>query len=219
MKFAYYHFVVLQTVCRWLRSWGVLKWDVRGISSLPPAGTPFVLVVNHIKWHDILVVAGSIPLTHIPYWLAKAELFTPVTSWWFRGMQAISVRRGQNDTGAIDAAVDALRAGHIMIVFPEGHRSGNGQLQKGRGGAVRMALRAGVPIVPVGMYGVENGITAPVTITYGHAWQPVSQSGVIDIDPVEMTTLTDTMMCHIAALIPMSHHGYYAGQVSVTDRP
>ena len=76
MKFAYYHFVFLQAVCGLLRRWGILKWDVRGIADLPPAGTPFVLVVNHIKWHDILVVAGSIPLTHIPYWLAKAELFT-----------------------------------------------------------------------------------------------------------------------------------------------
>jgi 1-acyl-sn-glycerol-3-phosphate acyltransferase len=219
MKFAYYHFVFIQAVCGLLRRWGILKWDVRGIADLPPAGTPFVLVVNHIKWHDILVVAGSIPLTHIPYWLAKAELFTPVTRWWFRGMQAIPVRRGQNDTGAIDSAVASLHAGHIMIVFPEGHRSGNGKLQKGRGGAVRMALRAGVPIVPVGMHGVEHGITAPVTITYGKAWQPVSASGVINIDPVEMTALTDTMMCHIAALIPSTHHGYYAAQVNATDRP
>lgn len=219
MKFAYRHFVVIQTICRWLRAWGILKWDVRGIAQLPPPGTPFVLVVNHIKWHDILVVAGTIPLTHIPFWLAKAELFTPFTRWWFNGMQAIPVRRGQNDTGAIDAAVAALQAGHIMIVFPEGHRSGNGKLQKGRGGAVRMALRAGVPIVPVGLYGVEKGISAPITITYGPAWQPHAQSGVIDIEPNEMTALTDEMMCHIAALIPAEYHGYYAQTRDVSDHP
>lgn len=210
MKFAYRHFVFIQTICRWLRSWGILHWDVHGIAQLPPAGTPFVLVVNHIKWHDILVVAGTIPLTHIPYWLAKAELFTPLTRWWFTGMQAIPVRRGQNDTGAIDAAVAALKAGHIMIVFPEGHRSGTGKLQKGRGGAVRMALRAGVPIVPVGLYGVEKGIRAPIRITYGPAWTPHAQSGVIDIDPVEMNALTDEMMQHIAALLPPEYHGHYA---------
>ena len=219
MKFAYYHFVFIQTICGWLRALGVLKWDVRTVTNLLPPGTPFVLVVNHVKWHDILVVACTTPLTHIPYWLAKADLFTPLTRWWFRGMQAIAVRRGQNDTGAIDAAVATLSAGNIMVVFPEGHRSGNGKLQKGRGGAVRMALRAGVPIIPVGIHGVEKGITAPITITYGEPWLPHSQSGVIDIEPNEMTELTDEMMRRIAALIPAEYHGYYAEQMTTTARP
>ncbi len=219
MKFAYYHFVFLQFVCGWLRQWGILNWNVVSLSNLPPAGTPFVLVVNHVKWHDILVVAGTIPLTHIPYWLAKADLFNPLTRWWFRGMQAIAVRRGQSDKAALDAAVDTLRAGHLMVVFPEGHRSGTGKLQKGRGGAVRMALRAGVPIVPVGIHGVEHGIRAPITITYGTPWQPHSQSGVIDIDPTEMTNLTDEMMRHIAALIPAKYHGHYAEQMAMRDHP
>jgi len=218
--FAYRHFVFLQWVCGWLRRWGVLKWQVRGLDRLPAPGTPCVIVVNHIKWHDILLVAGTIPLTHIPYWLAKAELFTPITTWWFRGIQAIAVRRGQSDTGAIDAAVAVLKQGNVMIVFPEGHRSGTGGLQKGRGGAVRMALRAGVPIVPVAIQGVEAGMGAPATITYGPAWQPVSQSGVQNIDPDEMTELTDTMMIQIARLLPPQYHGYYAGRVDeLTGHP
>lgn len=208
--FAYRHFVFLQTITGILRRLGVLKWTVVGHEHLPPKGQPFVLIVNHVKWHDILVVAGSIPLTHIPYWLAKSELFKPVLGWWLRNMQAISVKRGQSDSAALDAAVASLKQNHVMIVFPEGHRSGTGKLQKGRGGAVRMALRAGVPIVPVAIHGVEKGIGAPITITYGKAWQPVSKSGVINIDPDEMTALTDEMMCHIAELLPNKYHGYYA---------
>ncbi len=208
--FAYRHFVFLQTVTGILRRLGILKWTVVGRENLPPKGQPFVLIVNHVKWHDILVVAGTIPLTHIPYWLAKSELFKPVLGWWLRSMQAIAVKRGQSDTAALDAAVETLKQNHIMIVFPEGHRSGTGKLQKGRGGAVRMALRAGVPIIPVAIHGVEKGIGAPITIAYGKAWQPVSQSGVINIDPDEMTTLTDEMMCHIAEMLPVAYHGYYA---------
>lgn len=208
--FAYRHFVFLQTITNFLRRIGVLKWTVVGREHLPPPGQPFVLIVNHIKWHDIMVVAGTIPLTHIPYWLAKSELFKPVLGWWLRSMQAIAVKRGQSDSAALDAAVETLKQNHIMIVFPEGHRSGTGKLQKGRGGAVRMALRAGVPIVPVAIHGVEKGIGAPITITYGKAWQPVSHSGVINIDPDEMTALTDEMMCHIAEMLPHEYHGYYA---------
>jgi 1-acyl-sn-glycerol-3-phosphate acyltransferase len=211
--FAYRHFVVIRWLCDRLRAWGIFHWSVSGVENLPPAGTPFVMVVNHIRWHDMLTIAGTIPLTHIPHWLAKAELFMPLSSWWFRGMQAIPVKRGQNDTGAIDAAVATLRQGNIMIVFPEGHRSGNGQLQKGRGGAMRMALRAGVPIVPVAIQGVEKGLRSPIAIAYGKPWLPVSQSGVDDIDPTEMTALTDDMMCHIAAMLPAEYHGYYAGRV------
>ncbi|MBM4412809.1 MAG: 1-acyl-sn-glycerol-3-phosphate acyltransferase [Chloroflexi bacterium] len=208
--FAYRHFVFLQTITAFLRNLGVLKWKVVGKEALPHEGTPFVMIVNHVKWHDILVVAGTVPLTHIPYWLAKSELFKPVLGWWLRSMQAIAVKRGQSDTAALDAAVDTLKNNNIMIVFPEGHRSGNGKLQKGRGGAVRMAVRAGVPIVPVAICGVEKGIGAPITITYGKPWQPVSKSGVLNIDPDEMTALTDEMMCHIAEMLPVEYHGYYA---------
>lgn len=211
--FAYRHFVFLQTVTGILRQLGILKWTVLGRENLPPQGQPFVLIVNHVKWHDIMVVAGTIPLTHIPYWLAKSELFKPVLGWWLRSMQAIAVKRGQSDSAALDAAVETLKQNHIMIVFPEGHRSGNGKLQKGRGGAVRMALRAGVPIVPVAIQGVEKGIGAPITITYGKAWQPISQSGVINIDPDEMTALTDEMMCHIAEMLPAEYHGYYTNMM------
>jgi 1-acyl-sn-glycerol-3-phosphate acyltransferase len=222
--FAYRHFVFLQTITGMLRRLGVLKWSVVGREHLPPKGQPFVLIVNHVKWHDILVVAGTIPLTHIPYWLAKSELFKPVLGWWLTSMQAISVKRGQSDSAALDAAVASLKQNHVMIVFPEGHRSGTGKLQKGRGGAVRMALRAGVPIVPVAIHGVEKGMGAPITITYGKAWQPVSQSGVINIDPDEMTALTDEMMCRIAEMLPSEYHGYYAEMMQqrhneLIDRP
>ncbi|MFM2308177.1 MAG: hypothetical protein RLY87_297 [Chloroflexota bacterium] len=216
--FAYRHFAFIHWLSAILRRWGVFRWQVNGVADLPPAGSPFVLVVNHIKWSDIWLVAATIPLTHIPHWLAKAELFGPLTRWWFNGMQAIPVRRGQNDTGAIDMAVATLKAGNIMIVFPEGTRSGTGKLKKGRGGAMRMALRAGVPIVPVGITGVEGGLRAPATITYGKAWQPVAQSGVDTIDPEEMTALTDDMMRHIAALLPPEYHGYYA-QESTPHHP
>lgn len=207
--FAYRHFAFLQWFTALFRSWGWLRWEVRGLENLPARGHGFVLVVNHITWTDIWLVAGTIPLTHIPHWLAKAELFGPLTGWWFRGMQAIPVRRGQSDAAAMDQAVAALRSGQILIVFPEGTRSRTGQLGKGRGGAVRMALRAGVPLVPVALTGVENGITAPATITYGKPWQPVSQSGVDTIEPDEMTALTDEMMQRIAALLPPEYHGRY----------
>ena len=161
-----------------------------------------------------LIAANSISQsefdqTQEAFELAKSELFKPVLGWWLTSMQAISVKRGQSDSAALDAAVASLKQNHVMIVFPEGHRSGTGKLQKGRGGAVRMALRAGVPIVPVAIHGVEKGIGAPITITYGKAWQPISQSGVINIDPDEMTALTDEMMCHIAEMLPAEYHGYY----------
>ncbi len=61
--FAYRHFVVIRWLCDRLRAWGVFHWSVSGVENLPPAGTPFVMVVNHIRWHDMLTIAGTIP-TH-----------------------------------------------------------------------------------------------------------------------------------------------------------
>jgi 1-acyl-sn-glycerol-3-phosphate acyltransferase len=118
--FAYRHFAFLQWFTGLFRSWKWLRWQVSGLDNLPACSSGFVLVVNHITWTDIWLVAATLPLTHIPHWLAKAELFGPVTGWWFRGMQAIPVRRGQSDSTAMDQAVAALKAGHILIVFPEG---------------------------------------------------------------------------------------------------
>ena len=105
---------------------------------------------------------GAVVPRHIAFW-AKAEYFngTGVSGWAFKklmhGLGAIEVNRegGRAALTALDAAVPALRAGDLVGVYPEGTRSPDGRLYRGRTGAARLALLAEVPIIPVGVLGTE----------------------------------------------------------------
>jgi 1-acyl-sn-glycerol-3-phosphate acyltransferase len=141
-----------------------------------------VLAVNHLNWTDIHIIGASMPLSHRPWWLAKVELFSGrLVSWWFREMQCIPVRRGKRDLAALAAAEEALRAGAPLMIFPEGHRSDTGQLQEGKGGAVRLAVRSGCPIVPIAVFGTEAGLKGaatrkPILVRIGTPYTPVVEN-------------------------------------------
>src|SRR4029077_17215084 len=106
---------------------------------------------------------GAVVPRHIAFW-AKAEYFngTGVRGWAFKtlmnGLGAIEVNRegGRAALTALDAAIPALRSGDLVGVYPEGTRSPDGRLYRGRTGAARLALLAGVPVIPVGVIGTEK---------------------------------------------------------------
>lgn len=189
------------------------NWTIEGREHLPPRPQGVILAVNHLHWNDILIVGASLPLSHRPWWIAKVELFNhPIVAWWFRQMRVIPIKRGKRDMAALEAAEEALKQGVVLIVFPEGHRSDTGQLQPGRGGAVRLAVRTGCPIVPVAIWGTEAGIGAtwrrhPIAIRFGEPYHPQVEGNTIPFD--RMNELTDEMMLRIAALMPERYWGHY----------
>jgi 1-acyl-sn-glycerol-3-phosphate acyltransferase len=135
------------------------NWKVEGLENLPPRGQGMILAINHLHWLDILIIGASLPLSHRPSWIAKVEIFiNRAIAWWFREMMVIPIKRGQRDLTALAAAEAALKRGAVLIIFPEGHRSPEGGLLEGRGGAIRLAVRTGCPIVPIAIWGTEGGL-------------------------------------------------------------
>ncbi|MFN8505717.1 lysophospholipid acyltransferase family protein [Kouleothrix sp.] len=204
--------------CIWLplnivrRVWW--NWKVEGVENLPPRGQGMIVVVNHIHWTDIHILGASLPLSHRPWWIAKIEMFlNPVVTWWLRQMQVIPIKRGKRDMAAMDAAEDALKSGAVLIVFPEGHRSRDGGLIEGRGGAVRLAVRTEVPIVPVAVWGTERGLAgaarrAPIRLKIGPPYYVGLQPNAkIPMD--RMAELTDEVMLRIGELLPSEYWGIY----------
>jgi len=144
-------------------SWPLLHWvfrlRARGIENLPANGG-FVLACNHVSSFD------PWPLG-LPLWprrwlrfMAKSELY-----WWplklvIDGAGAFPVRRGQRDVQAIETAVSLARAGYPVAMFPEGTRRRKGLVKKHearpRSGAARIALEAGVPLVPAAVAGTDG---------------------------------------------------------------
>jgi 1-acyl-sn-glycerol-3-phosphate acyltransferase len=203
-----------------MRRIGWFRWSVEGLERLPPRESGgMIVVMNHVNQMDIPVIGALLPFRYQLSWLGKAELFRhPFIRWLLHTMQVIPIRRGRRDAAAMEAVVNALRGGAVLLIFPEGTRSHNGVLRAGRGGAVRMALQAGVPIVPIAVVGTEHGFGGslrrrPVHMRIGQPYMVVPNPDG-SVPSALMDQLTDEMMGRIAALLPPERRGPYAARLS-----
>lgn len=200
-----------------------LGWrpTVDGLEYLPETGGA-IFAGNHLSVADELFLGTVVP-RHIAFW-AKSEYFTGtgfrgwLTKTVIGGLGAIPVERagGRAALSAFDSAIPALKAGELVAVYPEGTRSPDGRLYRGRTGAVRLALAAGVPVIPVGMIGTDRiqpiGARMPrpgagkVTIRFG---KPLDFTGRSD-DRTSLREMTDEVMSEIQRLTGQEYVPRYA---------
>jgi 1-acyl-sn-glycerol-3-phosphate acyltransferase len=130
------------------------RWCVKGRKNIPARGAA-ILAPNHIADCDPPFVGLSV---HRPLWfMAKRELFDiPVLGKLIAFAQAFPVDRDAPDRAALKRAEELLKAGQIVVVFPEGRLSQSGELQPILPGALMLALRAKVPVIPVGIAGTNQ---------------------------------------------------------------
>jgi len=113
-----------------------------------------LFIANHISNVDIWALGNVLPLR--TRFVVKQELFRiPVLGWAMRAAGFISINRGNRAEAirSLNRAAETIRGGHPVILFPEGTRSRSGRLQPFKKGAFHLALRAGVPIIPVAIRG------------------------------------------------------------------
>jgi 1-acyl-sn-glycerol-3-phosphate acyltransferase len=141
-----------------------------GVEHVPEGG--FVLAANHISSVDPFILGMPLyPRRYIRY-MAKAELFNRWLAPAMRGIGTFPVRRGEVDTDALRTALDLLRKGEIVGMFPEGTRAQKGLRKKfeptPHSGTARIALAAGVPLVPAAIRGTERVLSADrVVVAFG----------------------------------------------------
>jgi len=127
--------------------------EIEGLEHIDPV-RPQLLVANHSGLHDILSLAGHLPIQF--RWVAKKSLFNvPFMGWHMRRSGYIPIDRENPRESAKTIAADAkiIQGGINAIAFPEGTRSRDGELGRFRGGAFALALQTGVPLVPVALEG------------------------------------------------------------------
>ena len=180
---------------------GLLRERIRGLEHIPEGG--FVLAPNHVSNLDPWPLGMPLWPRRQLHWMAKSELYKPVIGTLISWGGAFPVRRGERDEAAIETAVERVKAGEIVVIFPEGTRKEKGLIKRHearpRTGAARVALRAGAPLVPAAIGGTDRLLRlGPLRVAYG---PPVDLSGLNGADEREAAKVaTDRLMADIAKL-------------------
>jgi 1-acyl-sn-glycerol-3-phosphate acyltransferase len=157
------------------------RWD-----GVPPADPrrPFVVVSNHESFADILL------LSHLPWemkWLSKAEIMRiPFIGWCMKLAGDIPIWRGKMDSarGAMATALDVLKTRVSVMIFPEGTRSPTDTMLPFKDGAFRLAIEAGVAVLPLVVTGTRDALAK-------HDWRMnPARATVTVLEPIETTGLT-----------------------------
>lgn len=171
-------------------------WRIIGKENIP--ADPYIIVANHSSATDPLYVVCSQNPKRMYSVLAKREVLQwPVIGYLLSRIGVIPVDRDGSDTGVVMAMMKKLKNGGSLLLFPEGTRMKNGERQPAKGGAVLLASRCNVPIVPV-YISTRKKFLRPVTIIFGKPYAP--QPSAKKVSEEEMAALNLDMMDRCYAL-------------------
>ena len=194
-----------------------LKFDFKGEENVPRKGGA-ILAINHVSYLDFAITGtAALPAGRYVRFMAKKEIFdNKVAGPLMRGMHHINVDRS-NGSASFVAALRALKAGEIIGIFPEGTISTSFEIKGLKSGAVRLAMGAGVPVIPTIIWGSQRIWTKgvkrnlrrnsfPVTVYFG---EPISYERGADVEQAELN-LRETllgMLHEVQDNYPDSHVG------------
>ena len=194
---------------------------VSGLENVPRSGA-VILASNHLSFADSLVIPIIVPRKVV--FLAKSDYFAGggvrggLQKAWFEGMGMLPVDRDDPKAAlaSLDTALEVLGRGEAFGLYPEGTRSRDGRLYRGRTGVAHLALTAGVPVVPVGLTGTERlqpvgarfPKVVPISVRFG---APIEVAGRYDGVPLGRARreVTDEVMAAIQALTGQEEAGVY----------
>lgn len=201
------------------------RFHLEGFDRLPTNG-PAILCPNHVSFLDSAFLMLHVP-RNISY-VGKAEYMDSwKTKFVFPALGMIPIDRsgGSKSQAALDTAERVLRRGELFGIFPEGTRSRDGYLYKGRTGAARLAMKVGCPIYPVGVIGTREiqppdakvpKIRRDCTIKIGRPIKLERYRGRTDQHRV-LREITDELMFEIRELTGQEYRNVYAGKTAETE--
>ncbi|MFE7979369.1 lysophospholipid acyltransferase family protein [Streptomyces shenzhenensis] len=203
----------------------VFRPRTEGLDHVPASG-PAIVAGNHLSFSDHFLMPAI--LKRRITFLAKAEYFTGpglrgrLTAFFFRSAGQIPVDRSGKDAGqaAIREGLGVLRRGELLGIYPEGTRSHDGRLYKGKVGVAVMALRAGVPVVPCAMIGTFEAQPPgkviphlhPVVIRFGTPLDFSRYAGM-ENEKAVLRAITDEIIYAILTLSGQEYVDRYAADV------
>ena len=202
----------------------VFRPHVEGAENVPESG-PAILASNHLSYADWMFM--PLTLARRVTFVAKAEYFTtPGIKGWFQkkfftgaGQVPIDRSGASAAEGALSSARRILESGDLFGIYPEGTRSHDGRLYRGKTGVARLALETGVPVIPVAVLGTD--VVAPPGKKFGTFTRPGVRFGKpldfsryegMENDRYILRSITDEIMYEIMRLSGQEYVDQYAGR-------
>ena len=191
--------------------------EKHGSENLPAEGG-FVIASNHLGRIDSALLFLAFDREDFILPVAEKYEHHPLFGPLGRAFGAVWLDRFNPDIHALRETMKRMKQGQVLIIAPEGTRSKAETLQEGKPGVVFLASRAGVPIVPVGVYGTEDRVMMDNLKHFrrshivGRAGKPFTLAPIKSGQDREkvLREHTDELMCRIAALLPEKYRGVYA---------
>ncbi len=198
---------------------------VRGVENVPTSGAA-ILASNHLSFSDSIFLPLQCPRPVV--FLAKSEYFTGkgikgwLVKWFFKSTGQLPIDRsgGKASEAALNTGLSVLEQGQLLGIYPEGTRSPDGRLYRGRTGIARMVLEAKVPVIPVAMIDTEKvqpiGTRLPrvrrVGIVYGKPLD-FSRFDGMEGDRIVLRAVTDEIMYELKKISGQEYVDQYASTV------
>jgi 1-acyl-sn-glycerol-3-phosphate acyltransferase len=200
---------------------------VKGLDNVPAEGAA-ILASNHLSFSDSIFMPLTVPRPVV--FLAKSEYFTGtglkgrLTAAFFRLTNQLPMDRsgGAASAQSLNAGMDVLRSGSLLGIYPEGTRSPDGRLYRGKVGVARLALQARVPVIPVAMIGTDKvqpiGKRVPhirrIGMIFGEPLDFSRYYGMED-DRLIQRSVTDEIMYELMRLSGQEYVDEYAAVVKL----
>lgn len=188
----------------------VARFHIEGFENIPEGG--MIGVTNHLSSFDPLPVLAMFPIRPVTIFAAIEHRNDFIAGWVLDRLGAIWIDRGEPSREALRIAINELRNGTAMGIAPEGTRSKTGGLQKGKTGAVYLATRANVPILPSVVWGTEqikhNLRRLKRTDVYLRLGKPIRYPEE-RVDAQKLEEYTEQLMRTMAAMLPPAYRGVY----------
>ncbi len=204
---------------------GIFRPWVTGADNIPKQGA-VILASNHLSFVDSVFLPICIDRDMV--FLAKSEYFTTkgikgwATKWFMKGTGMLPIDRsgGKASEASLNTGLRVLAEGRVLGIYPEGTRSPDGKLYRGRTGIARMVLESGVPVVPVAMIDTEK------VMPIGAKWPKMRRPGIIigkaldfsrfqgmEGDRFILRAVTDEIIYELAGLSGQQYEDVYASSV------
>ncbi len=201
----------------------IARVEVRGYENLPQ-DTSFVIATNHLGIADVPIAFYALNRWDMFVVIGEKWQDVGLFRWVGKHFNFIFIDRFNPDIKALRKIISLMQKNNILVIAPEGTRSRTGALIEARPGVSYLATKLGRPIVPVGIVGTEDKRLldnlkrlrrSHIVVTAGIPFSlpPLPRENRDEV----LKKYTDEIMCHIAALLPETHRGFYADHPRIKE--